>query len=109
MKTQKQLLLTGVLLAGGLLSQPVLAGGIIDRATMLANTCAPCHGPNGVSNGPATPSIAGMSENKIIETLNGFKNGTRPSTVMQRIAKGYSDDDIKALASYFSALDDSGK
>ena len=77
--------------------------GVIDRATMLSNTCAGCHGPNGISNGE-TPSIAGLSKEFISISMRDFASGKRPSTVMQRIAKGYSDADIKALADYFSKL-----
>jgi cytochrome c553 len=32
-----------------------------------------------------------------------FKTGKVDSTVMQRIAKGFSDEEIKALAQFFSA------
>jgi sulfide dehydrogenase cytochrome subunit len=78
--------------------------GVIDRATMLSNTCAGCHGPNGISNGPLTPSIAGLSKEFISISMHDFASGKRPSTVMQRIAKGYSDADIKALSEYFSKL-----
>ncbi len=77
---------------------------VIDRATILSNTCAGCHGPNGISHGPLTPSIAGLSKEYILESMHDFASGKRPSTVMQRIAKGYSDADIKAVAEYFSKL-----
>ena len=78
--------------------------GVIDRATMLSNTCAGCHGPNGISNGPLTPSIAGLSKEYILESMQDFASGKRPSTVMQRIAKGYNDADIQAISEYFSTL-----
>ncbi len=77
---------------------------VIDRATILANTCAGCHGPNGISNGPLTPSIAGLPKSYISKSMYDFATGKRPSTVMQRIAKGYTDADIKALSEYFSKL-----
>lgn len=77
---------------------------VIDRATMLANTCAGCHGSNGISNGPLTPSIAGLPKEYMAESMYDFASGKRPSTVMQRIAKGYTDADIKALSEYFSKL-----
>ena len=32
-----------------------------------------------------------------------FKTGKRPSTVMDRIAKGFSDDETKAIAAWFAA------
>jgi len=69
---------------------------------MLANTCAGCHGTGGVSNGPATPTIAGISEEYFKEIMEAYKSGDRRSTIMGRIAKGYSEEEIELLAGYFS-------
>lgn len=71
---------------------------------MLANTCAGCHGANGVSNGPATPSIAGLEEEYFVDVMNAYKSGDRWSTIMGRIAKGYSDEDIAAIAKHYSQI-----
>ena len=71
-------------------------------ATMLAYTCAGCHGTNGSSVGPASPTIAGMSADYFIETMLAYKNNTRPSTIMSRIAKGYTDEEIQLMANFFS-------
>jgi sulfide dehydrogenase cytochrome subunit len=73
----------------------------ITRGTMLANSCAGCHGTDGESPG-AIPSIHGKSAKFITEALTGFRDGTRESTVMGRHAKGYSDEEIRLLADYFS-------
>ena len=71
-------------------------------AAMLANTCAGCHGTNGSSVGPASPTIAGISKAYFIETMEAYKSGERPSTIMTRIAKGYTDEEIKLMAGFFS-------
>ena len=68
---------------------------------MLADTCAGCHGTDGSSNGPATPTIASLSVDYFVMSMKDYKSGKRPSTVMSRIAKGYSDDDIMAMAKVF--------
>jgi sulfide dehydrogenase cytochrome subunit len=73
-------------------------------AKMLADTCAGCHGTNGASGGPATPTIAGLSTEYFVEVMEGFKNGEVPSTIMGRIAKGYSEDEFKAMAEYYGKL-----
>lgn len=70
-------------------------------AAMLGSHCTGCHGTNGVSAGPASPTIAGISEEFFIETMTAFKAGKRHSTVMGRLAKGYTDDEIKVMAKYF--------
>ena len=71
-------------------------------ATMLANTCAGCHGTNGSSVGPASPTIAGISPDYFIETMEAYQSGERPSTIMGRIAKGYSEKEIELMADHFS-------
>jgi sulfide dehydrogenase cytochrome subunit len=70
-------------------------------AETLANTCAGCHGTDGSSHGPATPTIAALSPDYFIISMQDFKTGKRPSTIMGRIAKAYSDADIEAMAEYF--------
>jgi len=72
-------------------------------AEALSYTCAGCHGTNGASGGPATPSIAGMSSAYIVESMKDFKSGERVSTIMTRIAKGYDDDDYEKMGKFFSA------
>ena len=89
------------LLGGGLLLAAT-AQAETPSAEMLAYTCVGCHGTNGVSAGPATPSIAGISEEYFIENMQGYASGDIPSTIMGRIAKGYSEDEIQALAGFFS-------
>lgn len=71
------------------------------KAEMLANTCAGCHGTDGSSHGPATPTIASLSKEYFISSMKDFKSGKRTSTVMDRIAKGYSDEEIEAMANHF--------
>ncbi|HPE81460.1 MAG TPA: c-type cytochrome [Gammaproteobacteria bacterium] len=73
-------------------------------AEMMANTCAGCHGTHGKSAGPASPNLAGLSESYFTETMLGFREGTRPATIMDRIAKGYTNEQIESMATYFAAL-----
>ncbi len=100
-------MLTGKPLAV-LLSSSLLLGAsqlsAAPTAGMLAGACAGCHGAAGVSAGPATPNIAGMSETYFTETMLAFKNDETPSTVMGRIARGYPDDQIELMAGFFASL-----
>ncbi len=64
---------------------------------LLALSCAGCHGPGGHSDG-AIPSIDGRDAASLAAALRGFRDGQRPSTVMGRVAKAYSDSEIDALA-----------
>ncbi|MCK5901514.1 MAG: c-type cytochrome [Cocleimonas sp.] len=69
---------------------------------MLADTCTGCHGFDGVSKGPATPSIAGMSAEYLTEIMIAYKSGDAASTIMGRITKGYSDDELKQVAEVYA-------
>ena len=80
--------------------KPLMTGA---SASMLANTCAGCHGTGGASAGPATPSISGISGVYFEETMQGYKSGEIVSTIMGRIAQGYTDEEIKLMADYYTA------
>ncbi len=70
----------------------------------LAATCANCHGTDGKAvQGTAVPGLAGLSKAHIVTQMQAFKAGTRPSTIMQQLAKGFSDAQVEQLAGYFAA------
>jgi cytochrome subunit of sulfide dehydrogenase len=79
--------------------KPELVSGA--SAEMLADTCAGCHGTDGLSMGPASPTIAGTYPEYFVEVMQGFRDGKVYSTIMGRIAKGYSDEELKLMAGYF--------
>ena len=80
--------------------KPELISGA--SARMLAETCAGCHGTDGASVGPASPTIAGMTGEYFMELMQGFRDDSVYSTVMGRIAKGYTDEEIALMASFFA-------
>lgn len=69
----------------------------------LAATCAACHGTDGMTAGDTLPRLAGQPREALKASLLAFKAGSRPATVMHQLAKGYSDEQIEALATYFAA------
>ena len=71
-------------------------------ATMIANTCAGCHGTYGASNGPSIPTLVGMSATYVVETMEGYKSGDIPSTIMGRLAKGYTTEEFQQMGEYFA-------
>ncbi len=93
-------------LQGTLIACSIAFGGVAFAATpsgeMLGNTCAGCHGTHGNSNGPATPTIAGSGSEYFIDSMMAYKSGDRASTIMGRIAKGYTDEEIKLMADFFA-------
>jgi len=68
----------------------------------LAAACANCHGTSGVSL-PGMPALAGQQKDYLVQQMQEFKSGKRPATIMHQIARGYTDQQIEALASYFAA------
>ena len=68
----------------------------------LAATCANCHGTNGASVGWIEP-LAGMSKGEIVRKMQEFKSGAKPATIMQQLAKGYTEQQIELLAAWFAA------
>ncbi len=71
-------------------------------AAMLSHNCAGCHGTFG--HGPGKiPSINGKPESEFVRIMRDFKYGRRPASVMDRIARGYKDEDFAAMAAFFAA------
>ena len=67
----------------------------------LASACANCHGTDGRAL-EGFPALSGMEPARFTQTMSEFKTGTRAATVMHQIAKGYTDQQIRRLAEYFS-------
>jgi sulfide dehydrogenase cytochrome subunit len=71
-------------------------------ARVLAENCAGCHGTDGASGGPAIPSIGGMNGEYFVELMKGYKNDEVYGTIMNRLAKGYSDEEIALMGTFFA-------
>ena len=93
--------LYGAMALLALASGASLAGG--PSAVALAYTCAGCHGTDGSSVGPSSPHIAGINKEYFIESMKTYKEDGRNSTIMNRIAKGYTDEQIAGMADFFAA------
>ena len=71
---------------------------------MLAEGCAACHGADGVSQTPLTPSLAGEPDDFVQWQLVYFRSGARKSEVMGPIAEALSNEDIRNLGAYYASL-----
>jgi cytochrome subunit of sulfide dehydrogenase len=67
----------------------------------IAANCANCHGTDGRSRA-TVPSLAGQDAAVILQRMKEFRDGRRAATVMQQLAKGYTDAQIEAAAAYFA-------
>ena len=66
-----------------------------------ATSCSGCH-PRTASAETKVPPIRGRNPAEIVAAMEAFRSGERPSTVMGRIAKGFSGDEIRAIATWLS-------
>ncbi len=69
-----------------------------------ANTCAACHGANGIATNPAWPSLAGQHPSYIENALKSYQDGRRNDPTMTGMAASLTDADRAALAAYFASL-----
>ncbi len=82
------------------LALPTAAGA---QAPLAAQGCLGCHGPGGAGAG-AVPGLSGRPAAEIADALRAFRDNGRPGTIMGRIARGYTDAEIAAMAAHFAAL-----
>ncbi len=71
---------------------------------MLAEACAGCHGQAGAGQG-AISDLRGYDRDAFLLVWAEFAADERPATIMNRIARGYTEADVEALADFFSSLE----
>jgi len=95
--------LAATLASGAAFALSALAQGADPNlARNLAAACANCHGTNGMSV-QGMPNLAGQQRAYLVQQMQDFRTGKRPATIMHQLAKGYTDEQIEALAAYFAA------
>lgn len=67
-----------------------------------AAACSNCHGTGGLAQ-PGMESLAGVAKEDLLKKMLDFKSGRKPATVMHQLSKGYSDEQLAALAGYYAA------
>jgi sulfide dehydrogenase cytochrome subunit len=67
-----------------------------------AAACSGCHPASTRVTSPV-PRLAGLDRAAIIRAMQDFRAGTRAATVMDRIAKGFTDAEIQAIAAWYAA------
>jgi len=69
----------------------------------MVQTCYVCHGPDGRS-AEGMPALMRGQKEFVVRQMIEFKTDRRPSTIMNRVAKSYSDEQIAAIADYLAGL-----
>jgi len=66
-----------------------------------AAACSGCHPASTRVTSPV-PRLAGRDAAAIVKAMQDFRSGTRAGTVMDRIAKGFTDEEIQAIAAWYA-------
>jgi cytochrome subunit of sulfide dehydrogenase len=72
------------------------------QARGLAAACFNCHGTDGRAQ-PGMEPLAGMNKDDLAKKMLDFKAGRKPATIMHQLSKGYTDEQIQAIAGFFAA------
>jgi len=68
-----------------------------------AASCAACHGNQGVSGNPATPSVAGQDAGYLAAALRAYKDGTRKDESMKGPAAALDERAMQDIAAFYAA------
>lgn len=67
--------------------------------------CVQCHGPGGTGIGEHFPPLAGQPAAYLAAQLDAWRSGSRsndPNQLMVGVAKAMTEEEVKAIASYFA-------
>ena len=85
----------------GFFTLALLAPAAVAHAQTVAErftVCLACHGADGQSRIPETPSLGGQPSFFVVAQLFLFREGRRDSPAMIAAAKGLTNDDLQAFA-----------
>lgn len=66
-----------------------------------AASCTGCHPASSRVSSPV-PRLSGLDRAAIVRAMQEFRSGQRAATVMDRLAKGFTDDEIQAIAAWYA-------
>ena len=79
------------------------AAGDAAAGKSAAAACAGCHGDQGVSANPATPSLAGQDAQYLAAALAGYKDGSRNDDTMKGLAAALDEPAMRNLAAFYAS------
>ena len=79
------------------LAEPTHSGGMLEA-------CVPCHGLDGIARDVEVPNLAGQNEVYLLNQLRAFRQGRRTHKEMFYMSRQLTDQDMQALANYYSSL-----
>jgi cytochrome c553 len=82
----------------------VQADAAAGQSAYAAKGCIGCHGAGGVSAVATNPTLKGRSADFVSKNLTDFRSGARQNPIMNAMAAGLSDADIRNIADYIDSL-----
>jgi cytochrome c553 len=86
-----------------------LAGAVMGSTAAIAadpppgaSSCSGCHSPSATETS-TPPRLLGRDPEKIVTALQEFRSGQRAGTIMDRIVKGFTPEEIQAIAAWYGA------
>ena len=70
-----------------------------------ATACSGCH-PGSAGVDTAATRLIGMKAEDILAAMVAYRSGARPATVMDRIAKGFTEPEAAAIANWYATQPD---
>lgn len=92
------------LLASLLLSLPISAPLFAQSFEERVAPCLACHGEKGQSENPEVPSLGGQQAPYVLIQLFLFREKQRVVEIMNEMAKGFSDDDLRKFSDFIAKL-----
>jgi sulfide dehydrogenase cytochrome subunit len=91
--------------ASGILGLALALGAGAARAADAppgAAACSGCHAGNASAETPV-PKITGRKAEETVALMAEFRSGAKPSTVMGRVAKGFTDEEMRPIAAWLAS------
>ncbi|MEZ5478130.1 MAG: cytochrome c [Thiolinea sp.] len=74
------------------------------RAEQLTQSCATCHGADGIATLDIAPNLAGQKSMYLVIQIKNYRSGDRKNEMMNITVKDLSDEDVDLLAEYYSQM-----
>ena len=85
------------------LAAPWATPALAQSPQAIVQTCYICHGPGAKGSAPIAP-LAGLPKDHLVRQMADFKADRRPGTIMNRIAKSYTDEQIGLIADTLAGM-----
>lgn len=84
-------------------AQEVAVFSPYENGKKVAAACAPCHGADGNSTTPGTPTLAGQQPRYFVAAVQEYLNGSRETSPMHALVRDMGRIDLESVALYFAS------